>query len=517
MEKRGSIFARGLLLVSAVLLMTLLYEPVKAEAKNVSLVKGEKVSYMGYSTHYYYVDGNLAFCLEPDKSSPGNGTYASSELDGRELLGKAMYYVYGGPGYETYMKPSLTGGWDRPERAYCLSHCILSYIYDGCNSQSAAFLGLNEDIKSAVVMYADAIKGWPDIPSTDLSLSETELRAYYSPDEKCQRTASVTCNGDSANSMIFTVPEGVTLVNETKGARFTDQVEVRGGERFYLMADVGYGNGQKWESGELKGTLTQGWRTLVVKTTEGSQDIGTGAVMTVEQTPISMCVSWIPGPELEVSKTADRSEKIYQLGDIITYTMDVTQQIQGAVAKNVIISDTIITEGVKLQKNSIVLLDENQCIISDAVITVKGNTFTIHAGEFLQGIDTGEKYTVEYQVAITDESVIGKEIENQVIVHADNAEEVEDTEIVTVEEPEEPDEPEEPEEPQEPEEPDTPEPEEPSQPKVEEPQEITQVKTGDSQNLIVLSYLLILSCAVIITCVTMNARRRTRRRRNRSC
>ena len=43
------------------------------------------------------------------------------------------------------------------------------------------------------------------------------------------------------------------------------------------------------------------------------------------------------------------------MGDIITYTIDVTQKIEHAVAKNVVITDTILTEGVKLQKNSIVL------------------------------------------------------------------------------------------------------------------------------------------------------------------
>ena len=94
--------------------------------------------------------------------------------------------------------------------------------------------------------------------------------------------------------------------------------------------------------------------------------------------------------------------------------------------------------------------------MSDAVISVQGNSYTIHAGEFLQSIHTGEKYTVEYQVVITDESVIGKEIHNHVIVRSDNCEEKEDEEKVEVEEPkEEPEEPKEepPKEPEEPEEP----------------------------------------------------------------
>ena len=83
---------------------------------------------MGYSTHYYYVDGNLAFCLEPDMKSPGNGAYSASELDPKSHLSKAMYYMYGGPGYEQYIKSSLTGGWGEDANAYCLTHCVLSYI-----------------------------------------------------------------------------------------------------------------------------------------------------------------------------------------------------------------------------------------------------------------------------------------------------------------------------------------------------------------------------------------------------
>ncbi|MFR3391886.1 MAG: thioester domain-containing protein [[Clostridium] scindens] len=192
-------------------------------AGEASLVQGEAVQYMGYSTHYYYVNGNLAYCLEPDMASPGNGNYPSEEINPAQLLGKAMYYVYGGPGYDAYMKPSLNGGWDQPDRAYCLSHCILSYIYDGCNPQSAGFIGLNEDIRNAVIQFTDAIKGWPQIPSTDISLSDTELTAYFSKEEGWQRTSSVTCNGDGTNSLVFSLPEGITLVNESRNVRETIQ------------------------------------------------------------------------------------------------------------------------------------------------------------------------------------------------------------------------------------------------------------------------------------------------------
>ena len=71
MEKKGVYFARKFILAVGVFFLLLILPAVNAEAKEVSLVKGDAIRYMGYSTHYYYVDGNLAFCLEPDMKSPG--------------------------------------------------------------------------------------------------------------------------------------------------------------------------------------------------------------------------------------------------------------------------------------------------------------------------------------------------------------------------------------------------------------------------------------------------------------
>mgnify|MGYP003107466736 CR=1 FL=1 len=134
---------------------------------------------------------------------------------------------------------------------------------------------------------------------------------------------------------------------------------------------------------------------------------------------------------------------------------------------------------------------------------MQGNSYTIHAGEFLEGPESGQKYTVEYQVAITDESVIGKEIENEVVVCSENAEEVKDRETVKVEEEPKP---------------------EPGEPKVEEPQipvtpavtsakslKASTVKTGDVANITGIILILILSCTVIVLCGTMNAWRKAKK------
>ncbi len=181
-----------------------------------------------------------------------------------------------------------------------------------------------------------------------------------------------------------------------------------------------------------------------------------------------------------------------------------TQRIQDAVAKNVVITDTILTEGVKLQKTSVVLLDEEDRVVPDAKITVRGNSYTIEAGEFLRGPESGQRYRVEYQVAITDASVIGREIENEVVVRADNAPEEKDRETVKVEEPEPEPEP----EPEEPEPEPEPEPEEPApQPSPRQEEPLPQApKTGDEGNLMVLALLCILSCALLLICVKISCK-----------
>ena len=78
---------------------------VKSEAKDVSLRRGEEVFDEGYSTFYYYIDGTLGYCLEPKRSSPHDGTYMSKQLTNDTLLSKTLYYAYGNPGYQKYLKP----------------------------------------------------------------------------------------------------------------------------------------------------------------------------------------------------------------------------------------------------------------------------------------------------------------------------------------------------------------------------------------------------------------------------
>ena len=98
----------GALLSCLILIIAGKSSKMTVYASEAKLVQGEAVQYMGYSTHYYYVNGNLAYCLEPDMASPGNGNYPSEEIDDA-IAGEGYVLCLWGPGYEAYMKPSLNG------------------------------------------------------------------------------------------------------------------------------------------------------------------------------------------------------------------------------------------------------------------------------------------------------------------------------------------------------------------------------------------------------------------------
>ncbi|MGL6198967.1 MAG: isopeptide-forming domain-containing fimbrial protein [Lachnospiraceae bacterium] len=162
---------------------------------------------------------------------------------------------------------------------------------------------------------------------------------------------------------------------------------------------------------------------------------------------------WVNNPDLEIVKMSDKVEKVYQVGDSVTYRLIITNNAAGTVARNVMVSDTIETEGVELQKNTIVLKDGEGNVITPQKLTVEGNNFTMETGVNLVNSETytvyeGEEveqdtlnpldetnYTVlnvEYQVKIVSSALNGKEVYNVATVTSDEDLPDEDDETITV-------------------------------------------------------------------------------------
>ena len=80
------------------------------------------------------------------------------------------------------MKPAFPEAWKKADQAYCLSHCILSYIYDGCDRKSDAFLGLKQAYAGTChCMYREGTKS-AGCSKPGMQFSKTELNAYFAPE-----------------------------------------------------------------------------------------------------------------------------------------------------------------------------------------------------------------------------------------------------------------------------------------------------------------------------------------------
>jgi hypothetical protein len=106
------------------------YAPARARVTGdtVAYTRSEDQIYYGYYTHYFTANGNPSFCLVPTLPSAPSGTYAINRYlqpGADDLLIKCLYYLYGGPGYDS-VKHNL---FEEPDSlvAYGYSHAVASY------------------------------------------------------------------------------------------------------------------------------------------------------------------------------------------------------------------------------------------------------------------------------------------------------------------------------------------------------------------------------------------------------
>lgn len=149
---------------------------------------------------------------------------------------------------------------------------------------------------------------------------------------------------------------------------------------------------------------------------------------------------WINSPVMKVEKTADKPS--YKYGDIITYRISVTQEQTGCVARDTVIQDVIDTPGVKLLKDSIILMDEKGNLVDAGVEANDDNTFTVSTGRTLVkdarysicdndrgglfeqvmynplDCEAQKKMTVEYQAVVADAALAGQKIHNTAVVNS---------------------------------------------------------------------------------------------------
>lgn len=132
-------------------------------------------------------------------------------------------------------------------------------------------------------------------------------------------------------------------------------------------------------------------------------------------------------PRLVVKKTSDKDS--YKVGGQGQYTITVTNDRKGTVAKNVVIKDALQTTGTVIDEKSIKVTGPDGKEIKKATIKMTKNGFTVKAKSNLEG---EKSMKVTYKVTFKDASLAGKNVKNVATATSDNTKPGKSTKTVKV-------------------------------------------------------------------------------------
>ena len=257
--------------------MTVVLASGETGTKTVSVTAGSWYYYADYGlgsylTCPYYVSwGSItatAYCVQPSKSGPGNGTYTIQKLADGKTLAKVCYYgtkASDENGFFDEKHPDFSAG-----KRFIITHIAAAYA----NGSSDWASGTNATGKALAMELYNYCVSMPDIPDVDMSFSESDVKAYV--EGNSQRTKTITFKADTLQTITFKLPQGVKLVNVTTGKTSADgaSVEISGGTQFYLTApltqseDVGAAFSSK-----MKGSIDKEYSAYKIVTGSGTQDL----------------------------------------------------------------------------------------------------------------------------------------------------------------------------------------------------------------------------------------------------
>jgi LPXTG-motif cell wall-anchored protein len=275
--------------------------------QSVDVTRGSAYYYSSYglgtyATYPYTVKfGSVsatAYCVQPSKSSPGDGTYSISKLSDGKTLAKVCYYgtkASGDNGFFAEKHPDFSAG-----KRFIITHMAASYA----NGSSDAFSGTNSTGKSLAMELYNYCVSQPDIPDVEMSFSDADVTAYV--DGSSQRTKEITFKADELQTITMKLPDGVKFHNVTTGktSAVGASVEVSGGTKFYLSAPLTQAEDVKgsW-SVTMKGSITKDYSAYKISTGSGSQDLalvfGEGVD---DEKYVDFKVTWVKTAAIEIIK-----------------------------------------------------------------------------------------------------------------------------------------------------------------------------------------------------------------------
>ena len=273
-------------------------------AETVKLEKGEAIRYPSWlgnwSTNYYYINGQLSYCLNSSRNEPVNNDSAIAEIHENEALLKVLYYGFGGPG-DVFRDDQVTNDTTK----YLYTHIMASYAYSGDIYGGKSWEDLEAYGVGLKTRY-DQIQSMP-VPTNPFYLNgvqDLKLKAFY--DGNSQRTENIYFDSREDNTLTIPLTDGIELYNVTKGTTSKGNAIINGGDTFYLKANLEVR--QNYLSGNLTGSAKTRYAPLIVKSDSNSvQDIGSWS-FAYDPASLNFEVEWADVGSLELTKTNDTGE-----------------------------------------------------------------------------------------------------------------------------------------------------------------------------------------------------------------
>ena len=281
-----------------------------ASARSTTSVSGTRGAY------YYYADYGLgsyltapytvkfgdvtatAYCVQPSKPGPGDGTYTITKLSDGKTLAKVCYYgtkASGDEGFFAEKHPDFSTG-----KRFIITHLAAAYA----NGSSDAFSGTNATGKSLAMELYNYCVSQPEIPDVAMSFSNAKVKAYI--DGNSQRTEEITFKADVLQTITMKLPSGVKFHNVSTGKTSAAgaSVEVSGGTKFYLSAPLTQAEdvSGSW-SVTMKGSITKDYSAYKITTGSSTQDLALvfGEGVTDEKY-VDFSVEWVKMAKIEIVK-----------------------------------------------------------------------------------------------------------------------------------------------------------------------------------------------------------------------
>ena len=275
--------------------------------QNVTVTQGQWYYYADYGLGSYLTCpytvkfGSVtatAYCVQPSKPGPDDGTYTIEKLSDGKTLAKVCYYgtkASSDEGFFAEKHPDFSTG-----KRFIITHLAAAYA----NGSSDAFQGTNSTGQALAMELYNYCVSQPEIPDVAMSFSKSSVTAYV--DGNSQRTEEITFKADELQTITMKLPEGVKFHNVTTGktSKAGADVEVCGGTKFYLSApltqtaDVA----GSW-SATMKGSITKDYSAYKITTGSNTQDLalvfGEGVD---DEKYVDFSVKWLELAKVQVVK-----------------------------------------------------------------------------------------------------------------------------------------------------------------------------------------------------------------------